>query len=57
MKYRVATRAVVNRVYYVEADDPKSALTESTFSIPVNETDIEEETLSVTPLESEGKQS
>lgn len=54
MKYQVRTRVVINRIYIVEAADEKAAISESTFSIPVDEIDLEEETLSVQPHETDG---
>ena len=46
--YTVETRATVRRVYEVTADNEKDAIAKSTEAAAVEETDIEEETISVT---------
>lgn len=51
MKYLVRTQATVLRGYIVEADDPKSAESASTFSSPETEEDHIEETLLIEPVE------
>ncbi len=47
-RWQVVTRATVERIYYVDAREEKAAEAVTTDAIPQIETDIDEETLSIT---------
>lgn len=51
MKYRVITRVVEECIYEVEAEDPKDAEAKSVDASPYATETIQEETLSITPVE------
>lgn len=50
-RWRVVTTAIVERIYYVNAGDPKAAEEASTILAAQIETDVSEETLSICPAE------
>lgn len=51
MKFRVVTRVVEKCVYEVEAEDPKDAEAKSVDATPYATETLQEETMSITPIE------